>query len=223
MVWASRKHHATFATLAIVTGLLLGGPAAAQGTGPAADKVVRPLLDMILPGYDARASMSSTLSAEDDVAIKAAATRLHLALDTRQFDAMGDMFTTDGVLDYQFGYAEGREPIRRMFRAHRKDATGARHHAMNELVVANPDGTATLFGYLLVMVVADPKTGAPAGPTPIASGVETFNFRNVDGRWLIARMTQEETVLTSAVATPEQIRFNALTAVARAKERAGAK
>ena len=206
-------------TVALVAALAIAAPALAQVGDAAADHRVRPLLDMILPAFDARSSVAATLAPEDDLAIKAAATRLHLALDTRQFDAMGDMFTSDGVLDYQFGYAEGREAIRRMFRAHRADATGARHHAMNEFVIANPDGSATLVGYLLVMLVADPTTGAPAGPTPIASGVETFTFRKVDGRWLIARMTQEETVLTSAVATPEQIRFNALTASARAAER----
>ena len=205
-------------TVAAVAAVgLVQTPAAAQSAAdPASDRRVRPLLDMILPGYDARAGRGSP-SADDEAEIKAVATRLHLALDTRQFDAMGTMFTDDGVLDYQFGYATGRDAIVRMFRAHRKDATGARHHAMNELVVGNADGSATLFGYLLVMLVADPTTGAPLGPKPIASGVETFRFRKVDGQWLIARMTQEETVLDASLATPAQVRYNALTAAARAR------
>ena len=200
------------------TACLTAVPAAAQSAAdPASDRQVRPLLDMILPGYDARTPGRGSLSADDEAAIKAAATRLHLALDTRQFEAMGAMFTDDGVLDYQFGYATGRDAIARMFRAHRTDATGARHHAMNELVVGNSDGSATLYGYLLVMLVADAKTGAPLGPRPIASGVETFRFRKVDGQWLIARMTQEETVLDATLAKPEQVRYAALTAAARAR------
>ena len=195
----------------------------AQEAADSADQRVSPLRDMILPSFDARASARAVLAADDDVAVKAAATRLHLALDTRQFEAMGNLFTEDGVLDYQFGYAEGREAIRRMFRVHRKDATGARHHAMNELAFSNADGSATLVSYLLVMLVADAKTGRPTSPTPIASGVETFRFKKVEGQWLIARMTQEETVLATNLATPEEIRFNALTATARAKERAKGK
>ena len=74
-------------------------------------------------------------------------------------------------------------------------------------------------GFAQRMVVADPKKGASAGPTAIASGVATSNICKIDRRWFITRMTQEETVLSPAIATPEQIRFNALTARARATER----
>ncbi len=175
---------------------------------------LKPLVDAILPKNFSPATRSAVrLSAEDRLEMEALGARFNWAVDGREYGALAGLFTEDGVLDHQWGYAEGGQAIVELVGGHRPDEEYVRHQTTNIDMVLNDDGTVTKVGYLLALSMAGPEA-----PYIIAHGIQSFECRKEDDAWKFARVTLEQTVVNPKSGAPGQaIEFSALTAGDRAE------
>lgn len=174
---------------------------------------LRPIVDAILPeSYSPAARSAARLSAEDRLEIEAMGARFNWAVDAREYGALAGLFTEDGVLDHQWGYAEGGPAIVELVGGHRPDEEHVRHQTTNTDTVLRQDGTVTMVGYLLALSMAGPEA-----PYIIAHGIQSFECRKEEGDWKFSRVTLEQTVVNPKSGAPEEaLGFSALTAKDRA-------
>lgn len=108
-------------------------------------------------------------------------------MDSKQIDALADIFTEDAVCDFgpEYGSWEGRETIRANYHGvfDEPPPFNAMHHITNHYVdITGPD-TATGRSYLIDVVTATEPDGQPI----VWFGLYDEEYRKVDGTWLISK------------------------------------
>lgn len=184
----SQRRMALAAILAGGTGLL----AAAIGGGRA--RAAAPAAMRGRPG--------PRLSAEDRLDILAIANSFTTALQDGDVDTLANLFARDGAIDHPAGHGEDREGVRTFFKGFLAYSRGVRLNSVNQIVTANPDGTAGLRSALVVVGVSDSRRPGAVTPSIIGHALITDRLKREDGRWVIAKRTVEE-VIMSAVEQPD--------------------
>jgi hypothetical protein len=161
------------------------------------------LLDVIMPASDFTVGLN-TLSIQDKFEIIELANCFNWCLDTRNHDALGELFTDDGVLDWHFGYGEGKRTIVELFQSRKSINEGVRHQSVNHVVTSNKNGTATMVCYLIVARTG--KSSVPGTPYLIGHGIQTFQLKKTNGVWKIARSTLEQLAVNSVDAPDQALR-----------------
>lgn len=165
--------------------------------------VGKTLLDVIMPTSYFTIGLN-TLSTQDKFEIIELANCFNWCLDTRNHDALGELFTSDGVLDWHSGYGEGKPTIVELFETRKSINEGLRHQSVNHVVTSNEDGTATMICYLIV--ARTEKSSLPSTPYLIGHGIQTFQLKKTNGVWKIARSTLEQLAVNSVDAPDQALR-----------------
>ncbi len=112
----------TSRTVASASAITLTGLATLIGISMAEDKETQPRstqmssnanptnsvrLNQFAKNYSVTNPNTGKLSVEDRLEITDLATRFNWAIDTRQYDALAELFTKDGILDHDWGYVKG--------------------------------------------------------------------------------------------------------------------
>jgi hypothetical protein len=142
------------------------------------------------------------LSAEDRLDILAIANSFTTALQDGDVDTLATLFATDGAIDHPAGHGEDREGVRAFFKGFLAYSRGVRLNSVNQIVTANADGTAGLRSALVVVGVSDSRRPGAVTPSIIGHALITDRLKREDGRWVIAKRTVEE-VIMSAVEQPD--------------------
>ncbi|MBD1997670.1 nuclear transport factor 2 family protein [Leptolyngbya sp. FACHB-541] len=208
--------------LAVVIGTTTVQTSQAQQRHSTMDSSTMPTQSVQLNTFAKQYSPANTnanqLTVEDRLEIMDLPQRFNWAVDTRQYDALANLFTTDGLLDHDWGYVQSGEAIVQLIRSHEADEDYVRHHTTNHSISVAEDGTVTMMGYLVATWVgADPASGT-SSPHIIAHGVQVFTVEKENGTWKIARLTLDQTAVNSANLPDQAIRSQiASTAEERAK------
>lgn len=137
---------------------------------------------------DTGSASAPRLAPEDRALIGEVKARYWRLLDTKQWEAWGEVFTTDAVMDMPEAelYVEGREAIVARVKGILDDVVTIHHGHMGELEPDGEDGASGIWAmedYLLW-----PPRGSESFPRTTRGYGHYFDrYTRVDGGWLIAR------------------------------------
>jgi ketosteroid isomerase-like protein len=120
-------------------------------------------------------------------AIQDLLTRVALAQDAHDWSTVGDCFAPDALYLHPSGQLEGAAAI--VERARRAlTPLDASQHLLGTMLVEVGDGVASSVTYFQAQHV---RKGAPGGDLLVIAGSYTDELELIDGRWRIARRTQQ--------------------------------
>jgi hypothetical protein len=180
--------------MALAAILASGTALVAAAVGGSRARAAAPAAERGRPG--------SRLSAEDRLDILAIANSFTTALQDGDVDTLANLFATDGAIDHPAGHGEDREGVRTFFKGFLAYSRGVRLNSVNPIVTANADGTAGLRSALVVVGVSESRRPGAVTPSIIGHALITDRLKRENGRWVIARRTVEE-VIMSAVEQPD--------------------
>ena len=160
-----------------------------------------------LPQSIVRLDVSRPLPFEDVIAIHELISRVYLAEDSLDREALRQAVTPDFILeDSVNGKSIGRDSFGDLVLKTADFRAGSRHMALNIAVSGDGENTAVSVHYLLAIRIfgSDPKLGEL--PRPIAHGVVRDQLTKSQGKWRLAhRISDQVSILPSFVAD-EQLR-----------------
>ena len=110
-------------------------------------------------------------------------------MDSKQIDALADIFTEDAVCEFgpEYGSWEGRETIRTNYHGvfDEQPQFNAMHHITNHYVDLTGPDTATGRSYLIDVITATEPDGQPI----VWFGLYDEDYQKIDGKWYIKRCT----------------------------------
>jgi ketosteroid isomerase-like protein len=132
---------------------------------------------------------TGSLTPEDRDAIHGVKARYFRLLDTKQWEAWGEVFTADAAMDMPEAklYVEGRDEIVKAVRDILDDVVTVHHGHMGELEAAGPDEATAIWAmedYLIWPPKPDERSFAS---TTRGYGHYFERYSRADGSWRIAR------------------------------------
>ena len=160
-----------------------------------------------------RPAEATPLNAADSIAIHELITRVYLAEDLREREALQQTVTENYLqLHTVYGRIEGRANFASWVLDHPDYFDGFRHHAFNIATKSEGLNRASAVSYIMVWQVFsnDPEI-APSLPRIIGHGVVKDRFLKEGERWLLSERIYEQFSLSPAVVSDPQIRAEAST------------
>lgn len=168
-----------------------------------------------LPTSIVRATEATPLSASDTIALHELITRVYLAEDLRDREALQQVVTENFVQRHMvYGQLQGREAFVSFVLDHPDYFDGFRHHAFNIATKSEGDNRASAVSYIMVLqVFTDESVIILSLPRIIGHGVVKDKFVKEGERWLLSDRTYEQFSLLPAIAPDPQLRTQASTQV----------
>lgn len=135
------------------------------------------------------------LAPEDALEVHEVIHRVLLAEDSRDYDALRQIFTEDAVHDHSiYGRVHGAEAIVEFVQTNlTRGFDGVRHHAFNVSTSRLSEDAAEAVSYVVPFKLF-PVTGEPDGDLPriLGHGVVHDRLMKRDGRWRITHRTYDQ-------------------------------
>jgi hypothetical protein len=196
--------------------LALATPASAQ-TQPQSPATLPVVAGTRLP-HGLVAPPTAALAPDDAMAVHELVTRVYLAEDSRDYDALRAIFTADAVHAHAlYGTVVGGPAIAEFVRSSPQGFDGIRHHAYNIVTRSTGANRAEALSYVMPVRLF-PQAGQAAGDAPriLGHGVVRDELVKQDGAWRIARRTYDQfSVWPGAVGGDAAILARAARAVER--------
>lgn len=154
---------------------------------------------------------ASPLSGADALAVHETVTRIYLAEDSRNAEALANLVTDDFVQDHVlYGQITGNEEFGQWVLENPAAFDHYRHIALNIVSRATGIDEAEALSYVLV-VNAHPRDEAAALALPniLAIGVVRDRLVKENGRWLIEHRAYDQFAVTASVLADRDTRLNA--------------
>lgn len=164
-----------------------------------------------LPIDIVRAAETIPLDASDTIAIHELITRIYLAEDLRDREALQQAVTENYVqLHTLYGRIEGKAGFASFVLDHPAYFDGFRHHAFNIVTKREGADQASAVSYIMVLqVFSDDPAVVSSLPRSIAHGVVKDQFVKEGKQWLLSKRIYEQFSLLSAIAPEPQLRGQA--------------
>ncbi len=173
-----------------------------------------------LPAGIVDPATASPLATADAMAVHETVTRIYLAEDSRNAEALENLVTDDFVQDHAlYGQIKGNEAFAQWVLDNPAAFDRYRHIALNIVSRATGPDSAEALSYVLV-VNAHPTDEATAAAFPkiLALGVVRDRLIKKDGRWFIEHRIYDQFAVTASALADRDARLNASKTLADSSE-----
>ena len=135
---------------------------------------------------------ANQFSADDRLDIIDLLARYWQTVDSGDTEGFANTFTVDGPLENYTGITKGRAALAPWLDAYGPNRAGNRHYSVNPRIMKVDDNTATVWSYMVVLAVTEPRKN-----TPHVAAYAAFHDRivRVDGQWLFEHRLMDDLTL----------------------------
>ena len=164
-----------------------------------------------MPAGLVRPHATPPLPSDDALAVQQLVARVYLAEDSRDLEALRQIFTPDMVHEHTlFGRQDGIGAFIAMIEANPQGFDGFRHQAVNIVTSGAGDGEADALSYILVLKLFAQAGEASADlPRIVGHGVVRDHLRKHDGRWSISHRLYDQFAVSATLLPDAEARDRA--------------